>query len=271
MALHTLSFQVSDFDSGMTRKLKIDIGPLVSRRTLLIWGVSAVLVAAAGPFGTYETQGFWTRLLYWSLVVVSSSILAHVVNMLTRRIIPPHRAVLNDLSVVALMVLLFAPVLWFLTNLVFYTGPEDRMALSRLSVYVAIVTAAICVIRRVLPGFEPAGYLEAAAAGQFTPPRLTRRLPRDFNGSILRLTGRDHFVDVVSSEGSCTIRLRFGDAIDEMDTVTGFCTHRSHWVARRAIAEVERENGRIHLRLVNGDLVPVSRKYKPKLEAAGVL
>ena len=255
----------------MTQKLKIDFAPLISRRTLLIWGVSSVLVATAGPLGTYETLSFGLRLLYWSLVIVLSGILAHLCKQMVHRFVDPHRTVLSDVAMVVLMMAVFTPVLWLLTNVVIYPGVGHSPDFARLLMFVAIVTAAICVIRRVLPGFEPAGYLEVAGVGQFAPPRLARRLPRDFNGTILRLTGRDHFVDVVSSEGSCTIRLRFGDAIDEMDTVTGFCTHRSHWVARRAIADVQRNNGRIHLRLVNGDLVPVSRKFKPELEAAGVL
>ena len=67
------------------------------------------------------------------------------------------------------------------------------------------------------------------------------------------------------------IRLRFGDAIEEMDPVDGFCTHRSHWVARQAVSGAERERGKIFLRLENGDRVPVSRTYMPDLEEAGLL
>ncbi|MEZ5714276.1 MAG: LytTR family DNA-binding domain-containing protein [Paracoccaceae bacterium] len=68
-----------------------------------------------------------------------------------------------------------------------------------------------------------------------------------------------------------TIRLRFSDAIAEMEPMQGYCTHRSHWVSHAAISGVEREPGKLFLRLVNGDRVPVSRKYRPELEKARIV
>jgi DNA-binding LytR/AlgR family response regulator len=62
-----------------------------------------------------------------------------------------------------------------------------------------------------------------------------------------------------------------GDAIDEMEPVKGICTHRSHWVALGAIKRVEREGARLFVVLRNGDRVPVSRKYRPRLEQAGLI
>ena len=68
-----------------------------------------------------------------------------------------------------------------------------------------------------------------------------------------------------------TIRSRFYDAVAEMEPVQGHFTHRSHWVVDRAISGVERQGGKTALRLSNGDLVPVSRTYKPMLEQDGVV
>ncbi|MES0825971.1 LytTR family DNA-binding domain-containing protein [Ruegeria sp. SCP11] len=85
------------------------------------------------------------------------------------------------------------------------------------------------------------------------------------------MTVRDHSVEVVTSEGTITIRSRFTDAIAEMELVSGHCAHRSHWVADDAIVGVERKGGMTFLRLRNNDLVPVSRKYKPMLEQDGIV
>ncbi|MBL4767967.1 MAG: LytTR family transcriptional regulator [Rhodobacteraceae bacterium] len=188
-----------------------------------------------------------------------------------------HRPELVDVLKVVALVVVFTPVLIFLTNTLV---PENTMADPEFIVYaqsVAIVSAAICIARRVLPGFEEVPYGKAAKHVAEKPepivvqPRLTRRLPSDFEGPILRLAVRDHFVDVVTAQATHTIRLRFLDAIDEMDNVEGYCTHRSHWVARDAIIRAERIAGRIFLRIVNQDLVPVSRKCKTQLESVGVI
>ena len=47
--------------------------------------------------------------------------------------------------------------------------------------------------------------------------------------------------------------------------------HRSWWVAKAAVASVERQNGKITLALVNGEAVPVSQSYVPALKIAGWL
>ena len=102
-------------------------------------------------------------------------------------------------------------------------------------------------------------------------PRLFKRLPPGFDGQIHRLTVRDHNVDVVTSDGTFTVRSRFTDAIAEMEPVSGHCSHRSHWVVDASIVDVEKTGGKTFLRLVNGDRVPVSRKYKPMLEKDGLI
>jgi DNA-binding LytR/AlgR family response regulator len=42
-------------------------------------------------------------------------------------------------------------------------------------------------------------------------------------------------------------------------------------VARAAIIGHVAEGGKLHVTLVNGDRVPVSRKYRPELEALGLV
>jgi DNA-binding LytR/AlgR family response regulator len=60
-------------------------------------------------------------------------------------------------------------------------------------------------------------------------------------------------------------------AVAELDPASGQQVHRSYWVARRAVASVERDGHRTALILSNGDKVPVSRTYLPALREAGWL
>lgn len=65
------------------------------------------------------------------------------------------------------------------------------------------------------------------------------------------------------------ILMRLADAARELAGAEGMQVHRSWWVARAAIAEATRANGRMTLRLTNGVDAPVSRTYAPKLREAG--
>ena len=97
------------------------------------------------------------------------------------------------------------------------------------------------------------------------------RLPERLGRNLLHLHMQDHYVEVHTDEGSDLLLLRFRDALRELDGLDGAQVHRSHWVARTAVAGVERRSGRIALRLVNGNRVPVSRSFAPALRDRGWL
>ncbi|WP_165759819.1 LytTR family DNA-binding domain-containing protein [Falsiruegeria litorea] len=175
---------------------------------------------------------------------------------------------MRDVATVALVTVLFTPVLWALIWLTALPETKEVPDLTTMLQYGTIFASGLLVLRRSFPGLDSQAPKEEE---QIIQPRLYRRLPEGFEGPILRLTVHDHSVDVVTMDEVITIRSRFADAIDEMEPVLGYCTHRSHWVTREAIESVERTGGRIYIRLINGDQVPVSRKYKPKLEEAGIV
>jgi DNA-binding LytR/AlgR family response regulator len=55
--------------------------------------------------------------------------------------------------------------------------------------------------------------------------------------------------------------MRLADAIAELDGLEGAQTHRSWWVAKAAVADARRADGRGTLVLRNGVEAPVSRSY----------
>jgi DNA-binding LytR/AlgR family response regulator len=96
-------------------------------------------------------------------------------------------------------------------------------------------------------------------------------LPEELRGRVLYISAKDHHVEIVTETGRHVLRLRLADAIDEMEPVEGMCGHRSHWVARAAIAQVEQINAhKTQVHVINGDTLPVSRKYKVNLDKAGL-
>jgi len=167
----------------------------------------------------------------------------------------------RDVAFAFAIFLFFTPCLWVLTLLLFFVSGHEAPNLFSTSAYGALFSLGLVLISKGDTNETP----------EPSRPRLANRLPEGFDGQILRLTGRDHYVDVVTTDGMYTIRSRLADAIAEMEPVIGHCTHRSHWVTENAIQGVEKADGKVFLRLGNGDLVPVSRKYKPQLEEIGLV
>ncbi|MEH7828342.1 LytTR family DNA-binding domain-containing protein [Gemmobacter denitrificans] len=102
-------------------------------------------------------------------------------------------------------------------------------------------------------------------------PRVVARLEPELQGRLLALTVRDHYVDVYTSKGRGALLIRLADAIAEAEGEAGTQIHRSHWVAWAAIRAVEKENGRVWVRLCPELRMPVSKSHRAKLEDRGLL
>ncbi len=248
--------------------------PPITRITIVGWALGSFLATYAAPFGTLQYP-FELRAIFWSIVVVGATLMARSAMWVVWHFMPTAKGFIVDAAVSVLMVLFYTPVLYFSAIVIFDGRPLISSTYLTFMQYVAIISIAVCITRRMVAGLigqRNASLTEQLADNQSeTQPRLIRRLPKGFDGQILRLTVEDHFVDVVAESGTYRIRLRFADAVNEMDPCPGSCTHRSHWVATHAVTGVRREAGKIWLEITNGDLVPVSRKYRPDVEAAGLL
>lgn len=109
---------------------------------------------------------------------------------------------------------------------------------------------------------------------QPAPPAASfmQRLPlRLRHAQLLAIEAEDHYLRVHTDAGSELILMRLADAVAELDGTAGARTHRSWWVARDAVADIQTEAGRISLRLSNNLLVPVSRNNRAALLRDGWL
>ena len=92
------------------------------------------------------------------------------------------------------------------------------------------------------------------------PARFLARLPAKLAGaSLWAVEAEDHYLRLHTSKGQDLILLRLADALGELEGIEGARTHRSWWVARDAVAAVERAEGRTTLTLPDGAKAPVSR------------
>jgi hypothetical protein len=116
----------------------------------------------------------------------------------------------------------------------------------------------------------PKAHPTHAGSATSAPPRFLERLPPKLRGAELyAVSAEDHYLRLHTSRGSDLILLRLADAIGELEGIEGAQTHRSWWVAKDAVSNARRADGRAVLTLKNGQEAPVSRSYAGALRKAG--
>lgn len=229
----------------------------------------AILLAISGPFGTFQAGGFGGRFFYWFVVLVISVLLALTLKWLVNRSLFDKSILLREAVTIVLMTVFFTPFLWMWTFKSFEGFATDPLPMTWMGQIVLVISAAVGFMVHAIPFMLKSSTHPLDIPT--TPPRILKRLSSDFDGRILHLAVEDHKVQLITSTGTFELRMRFGDAVDEVSELEGCCTHRSHWVVLDEIESVERLNGRPSLRMSSGKTVPISRKHQPELEKLGVL
>jgi len=93
------------------------------------------------------------------------------------------------------------------------------------------------------------------------------KLPIAKRGQLLCLEMDDHYLKVHTDKGHHLLLMRFKDALACLEEYPGVQTHRSWWVAKEAIVSEEKEGRKLLLKLVNQQLVPVSRSFLAQVKA----
>lgn len=117
------------------------------------------------------------------------------------------------------------------------------------------------------PASRPEVRAEPVPATLSSPSKFLDRVDPEIGRDIIFLKMSDHYVEVVTVAGRCTILMRFADAVAELGG-EGIRVHRSYWIAYRHINGWAQRNQRPMLRLDGGHVVPVSRTYLGAVRAA---
>lgn len=247
---------------GSIRRAFLSPAPYVS------WLGLTVVLAVSGPFGTYVHCTIWRRAVCFATLVG----IALVWGVLARAIVQHffHRLgywAAAGLVVVGSSIVLPVPLLAltpFLTTL----PAESLPSPVEVAAFVLVLGCVAASLRWVL-GRETLPGPRAAMPG--AGPRLLNRLDPALRGSLVRISGRDHYVDIVTDKGQAALLLRLSDALNEIEGVDGLQVHRSHWVAVDAMRGWEASAERRFLLLADGSRVPVSRNYLQKVADRGLI
>jgi len=243
----------------------------MSPLTLAVWGASILVAVLAGPYGTYDTMVWPTRTLYWGLLISAGLGLGLVARGVMRAWLGTRSPLAFDLGAALGVSALLTPLIWLLRGALDPLTERGDLTMASIMMNTVVVVFGVFFLRRQTGAETPCGYFLPPDDPDTGRTRLQRRLTAAPEAEILRLSGRDHYVEVITDKGAETLRLRLIDAIDEMEPVKGLCVHRSHWVAQAAIIGVTRAaNGKQFVVLSNGDHVPISRKYRPDVERLGL-
>ncbi|WP_420470431.1 LytTR family DNA-binding domain-containing protein [Brevundimonas sp. FT23042] len=237
-------------------------------RGLLIAEGAAVVLALTGAFGM-DRAPLWLRLIYWCPMMLVGALWGVLASRLVEKHIDLDRQ--PWLMSAALTALISGPTavsVWVVTGLVF--NSDRALHLSNLSNYlapVAIVTGTLSLLNVFLARTPVQTH---AASADAPPARFPDRLPPRLRGAAIRaVESEDHYLRVHTDRGSDLILMRLSDALIELEGLEGAQTHRSWWVARDAVREVVRGEGRATFTLEGGIEAPVSRRYARALRDAG--
>lgn len=235
-------------------------------RGLGISTAAGAFLALAGAFGSGEAP-LPLRLAYWVGLMMVGAVWGHVAGGRVER-----RGWLRGRpwAQAGLMIALIAPPLtvgvWLATALVF--GFPLRLAtLPGFFPPVLMVSAVMTAVSRLAARARARG---EGAAEKAAPPRFLERLPLKLRGAELyAVEAEDHYLRLHTARGADLILMRLSDAVAELEGLEGAQTHRSWWVAKAAVTEIRRGDGRARLTLKNGVKVPVSRTHARVLREAG--
>ncbi len=252
---------------------------LTSLAVLLVIGA---VFGWIGPYGTFYDLKLGERFAYWMLAIPLVGMPTSLVVGLVAQTAPATRwPVPVQTLVAALLAGVPSSLVVIALETIFRQAPPITAAsLGSIYVSVTIVIALISIPLSIMrarrehgaaaapaPNIAPLAAAPPAASGS---PFLRRISPR-LGSALLAIATEDHYLRVTTELGSELILFRLSDAVAELDPAAGQQVHRSYWVARRAVATVERNGHRTALVLTNGEKIPVSRTYLPALRAAGWL
>lgn len=235
---------------------------------LASWAVTSWVVALAGPFGTFSTQPFSWRLLYWGGVIAVAIIIAISLRSLWRTVLVGRPSWQEDFAVAGSLSLVFGPLVVAVNRTL---GDEEAAQAMGMPLASVIVFGIACVIIAVRRTIEASAVTEAAPVKQ-ARDRLLLRVPEAGDARLARIASDNHHIRIVTHDGQeHRLLMRLRDAVQEIDVEPGFCVHRSHWVAKSAIVKVVPNGTREAVQLICGSQVPVGPKYRSNLIDAGVI
>lgn len=264
-------------------------------RKSIMMAVIGLILAFIGPYDTSTLPADHWRVIYWVSLLLLTSILTGPIARITFPSLAPHITnpafFLMAYSAIMSVPVFFAvvgtdiyihawantgqnPTLEYAYRFLTYQGLTWDVFLLWYGKVVIIMFMSLGAISLINHATRPKEADLGINEQQPSPPAgylFLRRLPPQLGQNLTCLQMEDHYLRAFTDKGNALIRVRFRDALAELDGYPGLQVHRSWWVALAAIESVKRD-GRRHAAYLRGGLqAPVSKTYADQLKAAGFL
>ena len=233
----------------------------------LLAAVAGLFMAYLGPFDS-DKADLIRRYLYWPGVIISGTVLGLVVSAAVDAAVDreQRRPILSAVLTAAAMTPPGALLVLAATRVAF---EGEALSYPALLGPVFLLSLAMTGLNYLADRRSGAPTLREAQPAPIAVRFLDRLPPRLRGGDLYAVEAEDHYLRLHTSRGSDLILMRLADAIVELDGLSGAQTHRSWWVARAAVVDARRADGRATLVLPSGAEAPVSRSFSAKLRAEG--
>ncbi|WP_149141055.1 LytTR family DNA-binding domain-containing protein [Gemmobacter caeruleus] len=239
------------------------------------WAALSVLIAIAGPFGSYIVMPLPSRLLFWATTMGAGMMVGIVIRALLTGPLGLRNRQLVVLSLATLCAAIMTLPLHALLHRLVPLRLADEVSHGDVALFIFAISLVISAFRHGIAQGPGAVRALQPEVDQDPPdleradldlPRIVLRLEPALQGRLIAMTVRDHYVDVHTTEGKGSVLIRFADAIAEAEGEGGAQIHRSHWVAWWAVKGIERDAGKLWVRLCPELRLPVSKTHRDKLE-----
>lgn len=230
---------------------------------------AGVVLSLTGAFGSLAAP-LGARLAYWIPIMILGGLWGHLCSVMIDRFIDLDER--PWLQVIVLTLVISGPLVvlvWAATGLAFAGRLYAPTAMGQLFLPVVVITAVVSAIN-VFTGRRAQPVQTHQAPASRPAARFPARLPPRLRGAAIHaVQAEDHYLRIHTDRGSDLILMRLSDALEELEGLEGAQTHRSWWVAKGAVRDIQRGDGRAALTLEGGVVAPVSRRYARALREAG--
>lgn len=228
-------------------------------------------LAILGPYGTGRVG--WPEVwVYWVGLIIMGAVVGWTTGPLAQRLFPalPEWAY-YVIAAFCISVPVTAAV--FAINVMMAEQVHWR-ALPITWFFVLVVSGFVVIIAWIARHIENLRQAARETASHIAPARpseaLLGKLPHPLRRArLISMSAEDHYLRVRTDSGEALILMRLSDGIAACEALDGAQVHRSWWVAREAVRDVKKGDGRATLILEDGSEAPVSRSFYPALREAG--
>ena len=242
--------------------------------------VGLVLVlTAVEPIGIEVRLGPLQRLAFWSICCALCWPVCHALSAAILYLMRDRRPVVILLAAATGAAYFTVPCVAVAYTVygLFRPPGADAAGLAEIYLNVAVLALACCgLVHYVLCQRVKLRYARAGAAGEFggagdasqpaalewspTQLRFFNRLPGMLGRDVVYVSVSGHYLNVVTTAGSCLVLMRLSDAVAALGDL-GMQVHRSYWVAHRHVTGIVPDGQRTMVRVTGSRELPVSRTY----------